>query len=247
MGEGFVRARRPEHKQQRREAILAAARHLALERGIRAVTLGDLATSVGLAKSNVVRYFGTREEIFVELFSEEGLRLQEALGPRLADVTEQSLPQVLARTLVEHELFCELLSQLTTHLEHNVSYPAAERLKVTSTEVVGALARELARRPVGLDVEQATVLLTATSQIGAGLWSASRPSDVVVQVYAAHPELVPTGSVETGVERLVAALAAGLRAETRANQRKEPPEPPAEPSAEPLVGPAASVRHTVGA
>jgi len=230
--EGFVRARRPEHKQQRRDAILAAARDLALERGIRAVTLGDLAASVGLAKSNVVRYFGTREEIFVELFSEEGLRLRETLGPRLAHVTEESLPRVLAGALMEHELFCELLSQLTTHLEHNVSYPAAERLKVTSTAVVGELARELARRPVGLDVEQATLLLTATSQIGAGLWSASRPSEVVLQVYAAHPEVVPTGSVQGAVERLVAALATGLRAET-------PTTPP--------VRAAGSSRHTVEA
>ena len=105
VGDGFVRARRPEHKQQRREAILAAARALALERGVRAVTLGDLADSVGLAKSNVVRYFGTREEIFVDLFSEESLRLREALRPRLAHVTVSSLPRVLAGALVEHELF----------------------------------------------------------------------------------------------------------------------------------------------
>ena len=209
----FVRARRPEHKQQRREAILAAARDLALRRGIRAITLGDLAEAVGLAKSNVVRYFGTREEIFVELCSEEGFRLRDALLPQFEDVTEETLPRVLAGTLMEHELFCELLSQLTTHLEHNVSYPAAERLKVTSTVIVDELARAVAGRPVGLDVDQATLLLTATSLIGAGLWSASRPSDVVLQVYAAHPEIVPSGSVQATLERLVTALAAGLRAE----------------------------------
>jgi AcrR family transcriptional regulator len=224
----FVRARRPEHKQQRREAILEAARDLALQRGVRAITLGDLADAVGLAKSNVVRYFGTREEIFVELCSEEGFRLRDALLPRFEDVTEETLPRVLASTLMEHELFCELLSQLTTHLEHNVSYPAAERLKVASTLVVGELARALAARPVGLDVDQATLLLTATSQIGAGLWSASRPSEVVLQVYAAHPEIVPTGSVHATLERLVAALATGLRAEP----------PMSEPGA---------VRHTVKA
>jgi AcrR family transcriptional regulator len=209
----FVRARRPEHKQQRREAILEAARDLALRRGVRAITLGDLADAVGLAKSNVVRYFGTREEIFVELCSEEGFRLRDALLPRFADVTEETLPRVLAGTLMEHELFCELVSQLTTHLEHNVSYPAAERLKIASTMVVDELARALAARPVGLDVDQAALLLTATSQIGAGLWSASRPSEVVLQVYAAHPEIVPTGSVHAALERLVAALATGLRAE----------------------------------
>ena len=158
-GTPFVRARRPEHKQQRREAILEAARDLAVSRGVRAVTL------------------------------------------------------------VEHELFCELLSQLTTHLEHNVSYDAAERLKVTSTVILDELAHTLAERPVGLDVEQAKLLLSVTSQLGAGLWAASRPSDVVLQVYASHPELVPARSVSASLERLVAALAAGLRAEPPRSRR----------------------------
>ena len=219
MSTEFVRARRPEHKQQRREAILAAARDLAVRRGVRAITLGDLADAVGLAKSNVVRYFGTREEIFVELCSEEGYRLRDALLPRLADVTAETLPHVLSTTLVEHELFCELVSQLTTHLEHNVSYQAAERLKVTSTVLIHELAHSLAERPVGLDADQAKLLLSVTSQLGAGLWAASRPSDVVLQVYASHPELVPAQSVDASLERCVAALAAGLRAEPPASRR----------------------------
>jgi AcrR family transcriptional regulator len=209
----FVRARRPEHKQQRREAILDAARDLALRRGVRAITLGDLAEAVGLAKSNVVRYFGTREEIFVELCSEEGYRLRDTLLPRLEHVTAADLPRVLATALMDHELLCELISQLTTHLEHNVSFAAAERLKLSSTAVIGDVARVLSQRPVGLDEEQAVLLLSATSQLGAAMWAASRPSEVVLDVYAAHPQLVPTGSVVDALERLVAALAAGLRAE----------------------------------
>jgi hypothetical protein len=81
------------------------------------------------------------------------------------------------------------------------------------TGVIDDLAELLAARPVGLDVDQATLLLTSTSQIGAGLWAASRPSDVVLEVYAAHPELVPAGSAYATLERLVAALASGLRTE----------------------------------
>jgi AcrR family transcriptional regulator len=55
MKEAFVRARRPEQKRQRREAILAAARELAIEAGVRNVSLGGVAAAVGLAKSNIVR------------------------------------------------------------------------------------------------------------------------------------------------------------------------------------------------
>src|SRR5260221_2838772 len=63
----FQRARRPEHKHQRRVAILDAARQLALARGVQAVTLGDIAAHVGMAKSNVLRYFETREEVYLQL------------------------------------------------------------------------------------------------------------------------------------------------------------------------------------
>ena len=55
----FLRARRPEHKQQRRDAILVAARDLARTSGVRNVSLGAVAEAVGLAKSNISRYFGT--------------------------------------------------------------------------------------------------------------------------------------------------------------------------------------------
>jgi AcrR family transcriptional regulator len=213
MGTPFVRARRPEHKQQRREAILAAARDLALERGIRAVTLGDLADTVGIAKSNVVRYFGTREEIFVELCALESAQLRDDLLPRLATSTADDLPAVLADVLVEHPLFGELLSQLTTHLEHHVSYEAAERLKLGTSGVVDDLARAIAARPMGLDVARARLLLGATSLLGAALWSASRPSAVVAEVYAAHPHLLPLVPVRDELERLVRALAVGLRSE----------------------------------
>ncbi len=67
----YQRARRPEQKEERREAILAAARDLAVERSVRAVSLGDIAREVGLAKSNLLRYFESREEIFLTLLLRE--------------------------------------------------------------------------------------------------------------------------------------------------------------------------------
>src|SRR3954464_12493192 len=85
MKQAFVRARRPEHKRQRREAILAAARDLAVESGMRNVSLGGVAAAVGLAKANVVRYFGTREEIYLELAAESWTEWSETVTGRLSD------------------------------------------------------------------------------------------------------------------------------------------------------------------
>src|SRR5260370_30043086 len=79
----FQRARRPEHKRQRRAAILDAARALARERGVQAVTLGDIADRVGMAKSNVLRYFETREEVYLQLTLEAFAEWNTVVGERL--------------------------------------------------------------------------------------------------------------------------------------------------------------------
>ncbi|MEW1836745.1 TetR family transcriptional regulator [Nonomuraea angiospora] len=83
MKRAFVRARRPEHKQQRREEILAAARDLAVASGVRNVSLGAVAEAVGLAKSNIMRYFGTREEIYLILAADEWHQWAAAVTTRL--------------------------------------------------------------------------------------------------------------------------------------------------------------------
>src|SRR5579859_7615730 len=64
---GFQRARSAGAKQQREEAILAAAAQLGAEHGIRQVTLTDIADAVGMHKSAMLRYFETREQIFLRL------------------------------------------------------------------------------------------------------------------------------------------------------------------------------------
>src|ERR1700688_1590795 len=69
--ETFQRARRPEQKQQRQEAILSAARELALRDGVRAVSLAGIAAMARIDKSALLRYFETREQIFLELTARE--------------------------------------------------------------------------------------------------------------------------------------------------------------------------------
>jgi AcrR family transcriptional regulator len=71
MTETYQRARRPEQKLERRDAILAAAGELALRDGVRAVSLADIAAKVGIHKSALLRYFETREQIFLELTAQQ--------------------------------------------------------------------------------------------------------------------------------------------------------------------------------
>jgi len=88
----FQRARRPEHKQQRQDAILDAARELARRDGVRNVSLADIASQVGIHKSALLRYFETREQIFLKLTAQAWLdwshALHAALDPAVPGATD---------------------------------------------------------------------------------------------------------------------------------------------------------------
>jgi AcrR family transcriptional regulator len=61
----FQRARRPAQIEERKEAILLTALHLFQKNGLENVSLTDIAREVGLAKSNIYRYFESREHIYL--------------------------------------------------------------------------------------------------------------------------------------------------------------------------------------
>ncbi|OXM73730.1 MULTISPECIES: TetR/AcrR family transcriptional regulator [Amycolatopsis] len=212
MSKEFLRARRPEHKQQRREAILAAARELALTSGVRNVSLGGVAAAVGLAKSNLARYFTTREEIYLELARQEFDAWETAV---LARITEASSPDAvfdaLVDTLEERPLFCDLLSHSSTTLEHNVTVEAARAFKLRTAEALAKVASAVARARPDLTEEEARELVAAAAGFAALLYPAANPPPVMAKLYAEDPviaalciKFAPTA------KRMLRALAAGL-------------------------------------
>ena len=63
----FQRARSEEQRELRRRAILDAAAAMLAEMPVAQVTLNELSRRAGLAKSNVLRYFESREAVLLEL------------------------------------------------------------------------------------------------------------------------------------------------------------------------------------
>ena len=62
----FQRARSEEQREARRQAILGAAAAMLAEMPVAEITLNELSRRVGLAKSNVLRYFESREAVLLE-------------------------------------------------------------------------------------------------------------------------------------------------------------------------------------
>src|ERR1039457_1529560 len=79
----FQRARSEEQREVRRRAILDAAAAMLAEMPVAQVTLNELSRRVGLAKSNVLRYFESREAVLLELLDSAWQDWLGGLGPDL--------------------------------------------------------------------------------------------------------------------------------------------------------------------
>ncbi len=67
----WQRARRPEQKEQRRTAILNAARTMLDNKGLAGSGLNALAREAGMSKANIYQYFESREAVFLHIVLEE--------------------------------------------------------------------------------------------------------------------------------------------------------------------------------
>jgi AcrR family transcriptional regulator len=209
----FQRARSAEAKQQRETAILDAATRLGSARGIRQVTLTDIADAVGMHKSAMLRYFETREQIFLRLtgagWRDWSAELRQRLGA-LAPGAAAGVAEAFAGSLVARPMFCDLLAQAPLNLERNVSIESVRSFKLATLDEVGAISVELIRL-LGLTGQQAVdVIATATSLAGA-LWQMATPGPQVRELYRSDPRLAHA-VVEVGprLTRVLTALLTGL-------------------------------------
>ena len=138
---GFQRARSEEQREIRRRAILDAATAMLDEMPMTEVSLNELSRRVGLAKSNVLRYFETREAVLLELLDAylEGwladLADELAAGVQAhaaCDVRAGQVADTLSRSLAQRVVLCDLLGGQGGVLEHNVSADTIRRHKHAS-------------------------------------------------------------------------------------------------------------------
>ncbi|MFF7553169.1 TetR family transcriptional regulator [Streptomyces olivaceus] len=193
----FQRARSEEQREIRRRAVLDTTAAMLEEMPTGAVSLNELSRRVGLAKSNVLRYFESREAILLELLDRawqqwiadlpdllhDGLDADASLDRRA-----EQFASVVARSLAERRVLCDLLSAQAGVLEHNVSAEAAARYKHAAVDNVVALAA-LARQYLPELGENAPQLTAAMIMAIGAVWTHARPSEAMLAAYRADPSL----------------------------------------------------------
>ncbi len=203
-----------EAKQQREQAILEAARRLGLERGIRQITLTDIANAVGMHKSALLRYFETREQIYLLLTAEGWREWGPDLLTRLAPWTPggaspERIAEEIAESLVSRPMFCDLLAQAPLNLERNVSLESVREFKLVTLEQVEAIVAEFRRLRPGLTEEQGVDLIATATSLAGALWQMATPGPEIEALYRSDPRL-GHAIVEVG-PRLTRVLTAFLR------------------------------------
>jgi AcrR family transcriptional regulator len=183
----FQRARRPEQREARRQAILDVAEAMLGRDPTAEISLREISRRVGLATSNVLRYFESREAIFLELLARESTSWLDALEQELDALAPsggvpacERVAAIWAATLAERPTLCELWSVMSSVLERNVSVETVRSFKR------GAIARNLrladlvARRIEGLRPQAAVEVASMASAFIAGVWPLANPGPTVV-------------------------------------------------------------------
>lgn len=218
----FQRARSAEHKQRRAADLLAAARSLAEERGVGAVTLADTAERAGVHPSAMRRYFSAREELFLQLAAEGWHEWAEAVRAELGGGaghrgtarrrgSPTRVARVLAGTLADRPLFCDLLGHVVVTFEPEATAQAARAYKLAALDDARAVAQACRAALPGLPARAATDLLAAATSLAAVLYQISHPAPGLVELYATEPRLAHTaGDFRTRLTRLLVATLRGL-------------------------------------
>lgn len=185
------------------------------------LSLNNLSRRVCLAKSNVLRYFDSREAVLLELLElhwAEWLRELGSVVPQIrGDAPTADRIDVLAALIADaaarREIFCDLLGAQATVLERNVSVPVAATFKRSALQHVrdlGAIAATAL--PELTDEDRFSFAAACMLSIGA-LWSHSRPSAAMLQAYDDEPSLAALRLDFTDIVRqLLAVLLSGFLA-----------------------------------
>ncbi|MGW4465719.1 TetR family transcriptional regulator [Micromonospora sp. NPDC004704] len=191
---GFQRARRPEQVKLRRNTILDTAAAMLAERPVVEISLRELSDRVGLAKSNVLRYFDSREAIFLEVLDATWTTWLDSIEVELGTVVEPGNPApyqretrvatLIADSLSKQPLLCELISTMAGTLERNISLDFARTFKRRASANTDRLTDLVRAQLPHLGRPAAAHFAGAAFVIVAGLWPYVAPTEAVATVTA---------------------------------------------------------------
>jgi len=157
------------------------------EKNLADISLRELSDRIGLAKSNVLRYFDSREAIFLEILDEEfeawlvdlDARLGRPRARKANYANEIRVATAIADSLTERQSLCELAASMAVVLERNISYDFARDFKARATTRIAELAQLVATHLPWLPRDFADFFAEGALTLLAGMYPFSAPTEPV--------------------------------------------------------------------
>ncbi|NJL09417.1 MAG: TetR/AcrR family transcriptional regulator [Calothrix sp. SM1_7_51] len=191
--QSYQRARQPEQKQERCQAILDAALQLWLESSYTEFTMARLAERIGLAKGTIYVYFATKEHLFLTLLEKMAISWLEDLHRQLLPYSGKNdikeVARLLCSSFTSREPFTRLLCLLESVLERGIDYKTALRFKQKLLEGSILTGKVLEECLPDLQSGDGVKLLVQIRALLTGLRQMSDSAPVLQQVIKDHTEL----------------------------------------------------------
>jgi AcrR family transcriptional regulator len=222
MATTFQRARSDEQRAIRRQTILDTAAAMLEEMPVAELSLNELSRRVGLAKSNVLRYFDSREAVLLELLGSLTREWLEHLAREIPSAVSaragferraEQLAGVMARSVAERPVLCDLLGAQAAVLEHNVSSDAIASFKRRGIAQAAEFGDLIGQALPELSDDQTWRLVVGVFLLTSSLWAHATPPQAVLDAYDQIPELRSMRlEFSAALEDLLATMAVGLHA-----------------------------------
>jgi AcrR family transcriptional regulator len=209
----FQRARRPEEKEVRRQAILKAARLLLGKVATSELSLSELARRSGVSKANIYRYFESREDVLLHVWIEEVRALSEKLERAFAELPPgdaDGVVDAMVKAFAAQPKLCELTSIASSVLERHLSTEAIISAKQNLATLVAHISELLHARIPAIPLEDCAWLASAVATWVAGIWPAVNPPPAVTEALSRPEFAAMRVDFERDFARVLKVLVKGL-------------------------------------
>jgi len=166
----WVRARSDEQIEQRANEIVDATARLYEENRFEDITFAMIAKEADFTRSNLYRYFQTKEDIFLELMKHDIALWRKDILENFADGNPSlhEVAEAFVELILKHRRMVKLFTILFTLLEPNASLDALTAFKQKINEEIGMVAQFLSTVLPFPSAEAAAEFLTAQSSLVIG-------------------------------------------------------------------------------
>ena len=212
----WQRATTDDKKTERKAAIYQAAFTLFKKKGYDKVSFNAIAVEAGFTKSNMYRYFNSKDDIFLNVFAELFKQWVEDFSQELQSLAQETAAIHFAKawinTLLAQQKLLDLMPILFTSLERNSSFEQLLEFKRLSMGLLYRLTLDITRIYPDIEGERAFKLLTLSYAATSNSWAASKQSEALEKLYHMEEFQVLKPDFEKDLTSAIEIIIHGLKA-----------------------------------